>query len=155
MFIIRTAKRIEAIVDDCDADLANRKWFNHAHGYLYRNEKVAGRTVSVLLHRIILERKLGRALQSNEHCDHCNGVPLDNRRDNLRVCTHTQNMQNKKSSNKSVGLKGVSKIRNRYQARIRVNGKQINLGVYASAEEAHHAYSKAAVKYHGEFARTD
>jgi len=82
--------------------------------------------------------------------DHRNKKKSDNRFKNLREATNTQNHRNKPSYNLS-GLKGVSKSKNRWMARIKVNGTTIFLGRHASKERAHEAYCAAAAKYFGEF----
>ncbi len=89
--------------------------------------------------------------------DHANGDPSDNRWGNLRAATHRQNMQNKRrQANNQVGLKGVSfhRLSGKWFARINVNGTVKSLGYHSSPEAAHEAYRKAALQYHGEFART-
>ncbi len=52
------------------------------------------------------------------------------------------------------GFKGVGwrKDRDRWQARITVNGKPIRLGLHLTAEEAARARDAASLRYHGEFA---
>jgi hypothetical protein len=59
------------------------------------------------------------------------------------------------NSNNRLGLKGVcfEQDRNRYKAYIEMNGKTINLGRFATAEDAQAAYADAARKYFGKFAR--
>lgn len=89
--------------------------------------------------------------------DHINGNRADNRISNLRIATNSQNLMNSKvrCQNKT-GLKGVSE-RNwpgkRFCASIVVDGKPRSLGVYATAEEASAAYSRAAHEHFGEYAR--
>lgn len=91
--------------------------------------------------------------------DHINGDRLDNRRENLRIATNQQNMQNRKldKRNKS-GYKGVVK-RERYTNRpyavfIGVGaGKAKYLGAYTTPEEAARVYDKTAKDLFGEFAR--
>jgi hypothetical protein len=89
--------------------------------------------------------------------DHRNGLGTDNREDNLREATHSQNMQNIHThrDNKS-GLKGVSEAAHggRWYARIRAAGKLQHLGHHGSPEEAHTAYCRAAAELHQDFART-
>jgi hypothetical protein len=88
--------------------------------------------------------------------DHKDLNGLNNRWDNLRLATHSQNTTNSRVRSDSIsGLKGVSfhKIKNRYQARIKVDRKTIRLGYFNTAEEAHAAYCDAAEHHFGEFAR--
>lgn len=105
------------------------------------------------LHRMILSRKLERDLLPTEFVDHINGNGLDNRRENLRVATPSQNQHNsRKPKNNTSGYKGVYKRGNKWCAAIAINYKTIFLGYHDTAELAHEAYCKAAIKYHGEFA---
>lgn len=87
--------------------------------------------------------------------DHVNRNQLDDRIENLRIATRSQNAQNQSllASNNS-GLKGVywNKTIRKWHAQIRVNGKRIHVGCYLSPEEAHAAYMSVARKYCGEFA---
>lgn len=83
--------------------------------------------------------------------DHINGVRHDNRLVNLRLATYAENQQNRKLDvrNKS-GYTGVfwSKELGRWRARICVNRKVSNLGVFDSPEQAHQAYVQAKAKLH-------
>jgi len=90
----------------------------------------------------------------SELIDHKNGVKNDNRWDNLREASLSENQANSgiRRHNQS-GAKGVSKSRNLWEARICFHGKHVRLGRYATKEEAHSAYRKAAAETHGEFAR--
>jgi len=109
-----------------------------------------------ILHRIILQRKIGRPLEKGETCDHRDGNGLNNTRSNLRVATNAQNSQNKSiyKRNKS-GYKGVTwnSEGKKWVARIGFNGKYIYLGIFADIKDAARCYNEAALKYHGEFAR--
>ena len=90
--------------------------------------------------------------------DHINGNPSDNRISNLRLATKSQNLGNmKKPITNTSGKKGVSwhAIGKKWQAHIRVEGKNYYLGLFPSVEAAHEAYSHAAHMHRGEFARTE
>jgi hypothetical protein len=85
--------------------------------------------------------------------DHKNLVTSDNRISNLRLATKAQNR-----ANASQGpMKGIylDPRTGRYQARIGVNYRNINLGFFATLGEAQAAYLDGARKYFGEFARSD
>lgn len=91
--------------------------------------------------------------------DHKNGDKADDRWENLRPATRSQNNYNKGiQANNSTGIKGVSHWRakwgrQKYQAYINVDGKRIPLGLFYTLEDAAAARKVAEIKYHGEYAR--
>lgn len=86
--------------------------------------------------------------------DHINGDRADNRITNLRPATRSQNCRNRgKNSNNTTGFKGVHINRGRYRALICHRGEFIHLGLFDNPEDAHAAYSEAARRLHGRFAR--
>jgi hypothetical protein len=86
--------------------------------------------------------------------DHINNNPLDNTKNNLRVCFGKDNKKNKRiSKNNTSGFKGVNKFGNKYICRIGIDGKRIFLGYFENKELAAKRYNIAAIKYHGEFAK--
>jgi hypothetical protein len=85
--------------------------------------------------------------------DHKNCNPLDDRWENLRQANYSENGANSRDRKSAVPLKGVIWTAGKYEARIRVNYKTINLGRFTSAEAAHAAYMVAALHHFGEFAR--
>jgi len=84
--------------------------------------------------------------------DHISCIKTDNRYSNLRQADHSLNNQNikKHRSHNKTGFLGVRyrKNINKYIADIRVNGKQIYLGLFHNAIDAHNAYLEAKRKYH-------
>lgn len=87
--------------------------------------------------------------------DHINHNGLDNRLENLRICTQQENMRNqaKHSDNKS-GVKGVHwrDDVNKWRAEIWVNSKNKHLGYFDNLEDAKKTYNDAAIKYFGIYA---
>lgn len=88
--------------------------------------------------------------------DHRNHKKDDNRWENIRPATGTQNQGNRRINKTSTsGYKGVRwhERHGRWYASITINGHNTHLGNFGSAEEAHKAYVKAAEAHFGEFAR--
>lgn len=87
--------------------------------------------------------------------DHINGDRSDNRIDNMRIATATQNQGNKKlQKNNTTGFKGVRYRSGRgFFSVIKCNGKATYLGSFPTKEAAHAAYCAAAENVFGEFAR--
>lgn len=148
-----------ALIDDCDSDLTNYRWQankglrNHTH-YAVGHDKENGNR-QIKIHRIILERVLGRPLAKNEHVDHINRDGLDNRRENLRLATPKQNHANTKTyRNNTSGYKGVYYVyrTGRWLALITIDGKQKYLGYHATPEQAYEAYCQAAREAYGDYA---
>lgn len=85
--------------------------------------------------------------------DHINGDTLDNRLQNLRICSHIQNCANRgPHRNNTSGAVGVSRHENKWQVQIQVSGKEIYLGRFNAKEDAIAARTVAEFKYRGEFA---
>lgn len=104
------------------------------------------------VHRIVWEMHYGQ-IPEGMLVDHinCNGV--DNRLDNLRLATISQNAMNRRVAGRT-GAKGVHiTLCGKYRAELRVDGKRVFQATFSTLEEASNARSEAANKYHGEFAR--
>ena len=102
----------------------------------------------IQMHRVIMNAP------ANVQVDHRNGNGLHNWRRNLRVCTNAENSRNRKlNKNNTSGYKGVTPERGKYRARIKVNYESINLGFFDTEIEAAKAYNRAAIHYHGDYAR--
>lgn len=89
-----------------------------------------------------------------DEVDHTNTDSLDNRWTNLRLATRSQQNMNRRSKRPYLTGASFHKPSGRWQAYIKKDGKQIPLGYYASAEQAHEAYKKAAAELFGEFAHS-
>jgi len=123
-------------------------WVNSC-GYL--QTEYAGKTYMV--HRIIWEMFNG-ALAREQQIDHIDRDPLNNKIENLRVCTQSQNQINSRTPrNNTSGYKGVLKTPSgKFQARLGFNGKKLYLGLFNSAEEAAECVKRVTKELYGEFA---
>lgn len=121
--------------------------------------KIAGGLDSVGYIQIVLNRDVFRgqrlawiyvngSIPQGVHVDHKNRNRTDNSLDNLRLASHSQNMANGPvRSNNTSGFKGVvyrATGRKHYRAILSHQGKTISLGSYATPEEAHAAWVRAA-----------
>lgn len=108
----------------------------------------SGEFRKVAMHRLLLGAAVGVQV---DHKD-CDG--LNNRRKNLRTCSHPENQQNSYAySNNTSGRKGVDWHKGKWRSRINVGGGSIFLGNFSNLGDAHEAYKAATLKYHREFAR--
>lgn len=137
-----------ALVDDADfGELTKFKWAYCR--YAYRREYRNGKGKTLYMHRVILNTPEGM------DTDHINRDKLDNRRANLRICTHSQNEANTDlRRNNTSGFKGVSFHRQtkKWEAKIMCNRQKVHLGLFNNIVLAALAYNAAAKKYHGGFA---
>ncbi len=156
--IILTKGKV-AIVDDEDFERLNAfKWFYLNSGYAGRGVYSAGgkRTV-ILMHRAVfnLEKRQRNSIGELIHIDHINHNTVDNRKENIRICTYSGNMSNKTAGKESTSnYLGVSwyKQSGKWVAHIRKHGHGKNLGYYTDERAAAKAYNEAAIKIHGKFA---
>jgi len=90
----------------------------------------------------------------NKEVDHKDHNGLNNRKNNLRICSRSQNLGNKLISDRNTsGYKGVSfnKFNGKYSALIGFEGKQYHLGYFNKPEKAHKKYVEKAKELFGEF----
>jgi len=145
MKIELTQGKVALVDEDVFEELSKHKW--HLHGrYAARWMRVAGKRSVVFMHRQILGCK------SDQQVDHKNGVTLDNRRNNLRLATPTQNSRNaKKAAGVSSRFKGVSWDKRRGSWLVQIQKRFI--GRFKSELAAANAYDRKARELFGEFAR--
>jgi hypothetical protein len=133
-----------AIIDDEDYNkISHCKWYlySDSHNQYARNKG------NQSMHRLIVGAKNG------EIVDHKDGNGLNNRNNNLRICTHSQNLANRKVLKKT-GSKylGVYKDKRCWVASCRKN-KVLHRKYVSTEVQAAIEYNKMAIMYHGEFAR--
>lgn len=170
MKLIRLTQDKFVKVDDEDYDsLIKHNWFakkcNNSY-YVCRNtlqkDSINGKRTVIMLHREIINAPVGMDV------DHIDMDTLNCQKNNLRICSRSQNCMNKKkrADAKDSIYKGVSlhKSRNKktnqefvyWQSRICVNNKRIRLGLFTfttdGEKQAAEAYNKAAKKHFKEFA---
>jgi hypothetical protein len=145
-----------AAVDDSEvAMLSKWKWGVSKSGdgrfYVRRQQRINGKQTVIYLHKALCP--------SAKKIDHIDGDTLNNRRNNLRECSASQNAANSKKRIDGVAsaFKGVKKTRSgkRWVAMIRVLGRSIYLGTFDVEKHAALAYDAAARSRFGEFARTN
>lgn len=155
MKIINLTKGKTAIVDDEDFDfLAQWKWCTDSKGYAVRMEKRSetGRTHRKLIR---MQREIMKA-PAGKLVDHINGVVSDNRKSNLRVCSASENMRNRKTAyNCKSGYKGVywRADKKKWACYIKINGKSRIFHMTDNLKEGAHIYNQWASQLFGEFAR--
>lgn len=143
-----------ALVDDEDyEELSKYKWFAHKHRntyYVHRNSSRKNPPRKLIsMHRIVMNA------QPEQQVDHINGDGLDNRKENLRFCTNSQNQWNRHATYGTSIYKGVSwsNPHNKWVAQIKHKGSVFYLGAFEDDISAARAYNEAAIKLFGEFAK--
>ena len=151
-----------ALVDDADAPaLLAYKWCTfyrkkedlfYAGRCISRFTSQTGKTQTILMHRFLCSLEL----YDRRQVDHVDGNGLNNTRINLRVCTKTQNNQNRRKRKDATSrFKGVFLAYGRWRAEMQANGLRLHLGTFSTEEDAALAYDRAALIHFGEFALTN
>lgn len=147
-FIPLTQGQFAIVDDEGYEELSRRKWCA-LKGSDGKYRAIRGYDPAVYMHRQIMNAPKGMDV------DHINHNPLDNQKTNLRICTRSQNNQNKLAHKSAKSkYKGVHyhKPQKKWMARLALNGKRFTLGAFNNEIDAAKAYNKAATKYFGEYA---
>ncbi len=149
---LRKSSKFVAFDDEDFGKLSKYKWFEKKKrytSYAIVTAKIDDIWKTIWMHRFIVGAKKGQEI------DHRDGNGLNNQRDNLRFCTHSQNGMNRRISQGTSKYKGVccQKNNKRWQAQITINQKHIHLGVFKNEIDAAKAYNTAAIEHFGEYAR--
>ena len=148
-------KGYRVLIDDEDWErVSKQKWRTRVKKdrvyFMARDYYGVNKYYNITLHRMVTNAPKGLMV------DHKDNDTLNNCKSNLRICTNTENVRNShRSESNTSGYKGVHfhKQHQKWNARITVNRKRIELGLFDCPTAAWLAYCRAAVKYHGEFAR--
>lgn len=146
--VIRLTKGMHTLVDECDYErLSQYKWYMAKSERNYYAVRNSGRK------RIRMHREITGAPE-DKVVDHIDNDGLNNRRSNLRVCTHKQNSRNARSHKGTSKYKGVClhKQYGKWQTAIGCDGKKVLIGYFDDETEAAKAYDEYARKLFGEYA---
>lgn len=122
------------------------RW-SKGNGYIVCYKVHNGKKYRVHMHRLIM----GLDNEDERVVDHINLQRNDNRKENLRICTRSQNQCNTRSRGKY--YKGVSyrKKEQTYRVVITINKHTYYIGDYKTLDDAIKARKEAEIVYHGEF----
>lgn len=160
MSILKTSSGTDIILDHEDIavasefrwhDWTNRKYNGHSWKCPAASVLINGKKRVLLLHRLLL----GATFGDGKIIDHINGNTFDARKQNLRFCSHGQNISNQRNKTKNYKTSrfhGVFRSGGKWRAQIRANKIKIHLGMFINEEDAARAYNSASMKFHGEFA---
>ncbi len=146
--ILTLTKGQQTLVDeDIPEWIIAKSWYAlYSHGRWYACSR--RRKAILLLHRVLA------GAQPGETVDHINMDSLDNRRENLRCCTHGENNCSRPGLGGRSHFKGVSwhKRAGKWQAHIQKDGRNYYLGLFGTEQAAAAAYNAKARILHRQFA---
>ena len=134
-----------ALIDAWDYERVKvYKWSQNGHGYVHAWDGKSKKVIK--LSRLIMN------YPENQDVDHENHDKLDNRKENLRPCSRSQNEMNLTGRKNRLGIKGVHEHKDGgFIAQIQVDHKKVYLGSFHDVTDAITARKEAEIEYHGEF----
>ena len=145
-------------VDDDYIWLLAYRWLvtfkrNHPYAITYIKSPLTGQRECYALHRVVA----GCSPKDGFQVDHVDHDTLNNTRSNLRKASIAQNSRNREGLNRNntLGFPGLElrkHLKKPWKETLMYNQKKINLGYYASFDEAKSARIVAEQKYFEEFA---
>jgi hypothetical protein len=147
----KTGVNSYAVIDNEDYEKVSKyRWYFNTRGYVITDiwQKDTKKNKRILLHRMIMNISDPKVF-----IDHMNHDILDNRKENLRLCSNKENNRNSIGQKQHNGYKGVYQtLYNSWNVAIVVDAKNISLGTYYNEKDAALVYDQAARKYFKEFA---
>lgn len=153
-YISLTGGKYKAMVDDDMYDILSPQKWHYSKGYAITTSWNGKKCSTIRMHRIIMNAFKGSIV------DHIDNNKLNNTRNNLRFCSASENIANKRFNDsrkkhsvyRGVGFRYDSAFSKPWVARIVHNYKYKHLGYFNTELEAAEAYNKAAEATYGEFA---
>lgn len=146
---IKLHKGETVFVDDEDFEIVNLFRWHLNGGYARHNERINGKYYYIFMHHLIKNTPNGMRI------DHINRNKFDNRKCNLRFCTHAQNQYNtshrKQSKSQYKGVSWSQKDK-KWTVNISKNGERKHIGLFHQKEAAAQAYNFVAKELFGKFA---
>lgn len=144
---VHNTKDVVIVDDDIFEKVKNYRWTSSTGGYVKRTVKTEKGWRNLKIHHVVLPVKDGFVV------DHINFNKLDNRRENLRYLTNSENSYRKPFyKNNTSGYKGVIKRKNRWIAQIKYKNKQIHLGSFINKIDAKKKFDEFSVSNRKELA---
>lgn len=143
-----------ALVDDEDFERLNQWKWQFTGGYVRRTVYHGTDENGKRIREVVWMHKLVVSCPPNFVVDHKDGNPLNNQKENLRICTGRENLYNqrKQASPASSSYKGVTLQHGKFLARLRVKGRLIVIGYFTDETAAACAYNHYAQMAFGEYA---
>jgi hypothetical protein len=136
---------VTCLFDLSDYELIKQYTFRIcSHGYVQCRKKRT-KDKFLMVHNVLMNPPEGKEV------DHIKGNRQDNRRSQMRNCTHQQNTQNRHGINKCPGIY-LDKRLQRYYAQVKINGKNKQIGMFKEYSEAVNARNQAVKQHYGEYA---